>query len=58
MREEIFGPLLLVIPYDAIKDAVAFINARPRPLAMYWFDNDSKRVESALKNTHVWRSAS
>ena len=53
MREEIFGPLLLVIPYDAVKDAIAFINARPRPLAMYWFDNDGKRVESALKNTHV-----
>ena len=53
MREEIFGPLLLVIPYDAVKDAIAFINARPHPLAMYWFDNDGKRVESALKNTHV-----
>ena len=53
MREEIFGPLLLVIPYDAVKDAIAFINARPHPLAMYWFDNDDKRVESALKNTHV-----
>ena len=36
-----------------MKDAIAFINAQPRPLAMYWFDNDGKRVESALKNTHV-----
>jgi coniferyl-aldehyde dehydrogenase len=53
MREEIFGPLLSVIPYDAVKDAIAFINAQPRPLAMYWFDNDGKRAESALKNTQV-----
>ena len=52
MREEIFGPLLPVIPYDDVKDAIAFINAQPRPLAMYWFDNDAKRVEAALKNTH------
>ena len=53
MREEIFGPLLAVIPYDDVKDALAFINARPRPLAMYWFDNDGKRAELALKNTHA-----
>ncbi len=29
MREEIFGPLLPVIPYDDVKDAIAFINAQP-----------------------------
>ncbi len=53
MRDEIFGPLLPVIPYDDVKDAMAFINAQPRPLAMYWFDNDGKRAEAALKNTHA-----
>ncbi len=53
MREEIFGPLLPVIPYDDVKDAIGLINAQPRALAMYWFDNDAKRVEVALKNTHV-----
>ncbi len=53
MREEIFGPLLPVIPYDDVKDAIVFINAQPRPLAMYWFDNDQQRAESALKSTHV-----
>ena len=53
MREEIFGPLLPVIPYEDVKDAMGFINAQPRPLAMYWFDNDAKRAESALKHTHA-----
>ena len=53
MREEIFGPLLPVIPYDDVRDAMAFINAQPRPLAMYWFDNDGKRAELVLKNTHA-----
>ena len=53
MRQEIFGPLLPVLPYDDVKDAMVFINAQPRPLAMYWFDNDGKRAESALKSTHA-----
>ena len=29
------------------------MNAQPRPLALYWFDNDRRRVEQALKQTHV-----
>jgi len=37
MREEIFGPLLVVRPYDRIEDAVLDINARPKPLALYYF---------------------
>ena len=53
MRDEIFGPVLPVVPYDDVKDAIAFINAQPRPLAMYWFDNDGERAESALKSTHA-----
>lgn len=53
MRDEIFGPLLPVIPYDDVKEAIAFINSQPRPLAMYWFDQNRARAESALKNTHA-----
>ncbi len=53
MRNEIFGPLLPVIPYDEVKDAIAFINSQPRALAMYWFDNDRRRADSALKSTHA-----
>jgi coniferyl-aldehyde dehydrogenase len=53
MRTEIFGPLLPVIPYDDVKDAIAFINSQPRALAMYWFDNDRRRADSALKSTHA-----
>jgi coniferyl-aldehyde dehydrogenase len=50
MREEIFGPLLPLLPYDRIEDAVARINALPKPLALYWFDNDGKRTDWALHN--------
>ncbi|MGH6611695.1 MAG: coniferyl aldehyde dehydrogenase [Burkholderiaceae bacterium] len=53
MQDEIFGPLLPVIPYGDVKDAIAFIGAQPRPLAMYWFDNDRRRADSALRTTHA-----
>lgn len=49
MREEIFGPLLPLVPYDRLEDAIAFVNARPHPLALYWFDRDGRRVEQALR---------
>ncbi len=48
MRDEIFGPLLPVVPYDKLDDAIAFVNERPRPLALYWFDHDGARTERAL----------
>jgi coniferyl-aldehyde dehydrogenase len=53
MRQEIFGPLLPVVAYDDTEQAIAFINAQPRPLALYWFDNDAARIERALKQTHA-----
>ena len=53
MRKEIFGPILPVLPYDEPADAVAFVNAMARPLALYWFDDDRRRAQWALENTHV-----
>jgi coniferyl-aldehyde dehydrogenase len=40
LREEIFGPILPVVPYRSLDEALAFINARPRPLALYCFTHD------------------
>jgi acyl-CoA reductase-like NAD-dependent aldehyde dehydrogenase len=51
MREEIFGPVLPVVPYERVEDAIAYINARPRPLALYVFDRDRRRVERTLHAT-------
>jgi len=51
MSEEIFGPLLPVIPYDGIDDAIARINARPRPLALYHFGPDDAAREAVLTRT-------
>lgn len=52
MQEEIFGPILPVVPYDTLDEAIAFVNARPRPLALYYFDWDKARGEHVLASTH------
>lgn len=39
MREEIFGPILPVVEYGRIEEAISFINRRPKPLALYYFGN-------------------
>ena len=44
MQEEIFGPVLPVLTYDRLEDALEEINARPHPLAFYLFTEDKKTV--------------
>jgi coniferyl-aldehyde dehydrogenase len=51
MREEIFGPVLPVVTYRTLDEAIEYVNARPRPLALYYFDHNSKRVEAVLART-------
>ena len=51
MREEIFGPLLPIETYATLDDAIARINARPHPLALYWFGRDRARCERMLHET-------
>lgn len=41
--EEIFGPILPIITVDSTEEAVAFVNARPKPLALYVFTKDQRR---------------
>lgn len=45
MREEIFGPILPIIPYDTPKDALGFVTARDHPLALYVFAEDRAEQE-------------
>lgn len=51
-QEEIFGPLLPIKPYDDLEEVIAYINARPRPLALYYFDWDKSRADAVLARTH------
>jgi coniferyl-aldehyde dehydrogenase len=52
MQEEIFGPLLPVVSYGALDQALAYIQQRPRPLALYVFDDQARRVKQVLRHTH------
>lgn len=51
MREEIFGPILPVVPYRTLDEAIGYVNARPRPLALYVFDHDGASVARVLAET-------
>ncbi|WEN15250.1 coniferyl aldehyde dehydrogenase [Rhodanobacter sp. AS-Z3] len=53
MREEIFGPLLPLVPYDSIDEAIAYVRAHPHPLALYLFENDRSLVDRVLTRTHA-----
>jgi len=48
MEEEIFGPLLPVIPYRDFAQAIDFINQKPKPLAFYFFSENRRRQEDVL----------
>lgn len=51
MEEEIFGPVLPVIPYKSTAEVVSFINGKPRPLALYIFSRRNKFREEVLTGT-------
>lgn len=51
MQEEIFGPLLPVIVFDSIEEAVSFVNKREKPLALYLFTRSKQNEKKVLKNT-------
>jgi len=51
MREEIFGPILPVKPYDELDEAVAHVNAGERPLALYVFAKDEAVADDVLRRT-------
>ncbi|MBD2344041.1 aldehyde dehydrogenase family protein [Anabaena subtropica] len=51
MQEEIFGPILPVIEYTDIQDAIAIINSQPKPLALYLFSQDKALQKRVLQET-------
>jgi coniferyl-aldehyde dehydrogenase len=51
MAEEIFGPILPVIPYDDLDEALAEVNAGERPLGLYVFSKDAGVAEHVLRQT-------
>jgi len=51
MQQEVFGPILPIVSYKEIADAIGFINANPRPLALYVFSDRRAAVERILDRT-------
>ena len=51
MKNEIFGPLLPVKTYREIDEVIDYVNARPRPLALYYFGSDADEQERVLSRT-------
>ncbi|UDL92871.1 coniferyl aldehyde dehydrogenase [Mesorhizobium sp. PAMC28654] len=51
MREEIFGPVLLILEYTGIDDAIDHVNRADRPLALYWFGRDAGNRQRILRET-------
>ncbi|RDE24659.1 coniferyl aldehyde dehydrogenase [Motiliproteus coralliicola] len=52
MHEEIFGPILPIIPVDDVDEAIDFVTQRPRPLALYYFGNNRATQEKVMTQTH------
>jgi coniferyl-aldehyde dehydrogenase len=51
MREEVFGPVLPVKGYDALEQAVEYVNSGERPLALYVFSKDEQVAQDVLRDT-------
>ena len=51
MQDEIFGPILPVIEVNNVAEAIAFVNARPHPLALYVFSEDDRAIEAVIERT-------
>ena len=51
LEEEIFGPILPVLAYDDLDEVLSWINARPRPLALYLFESDRATIRRVIEGT-------
>ncbi len=51
LQEELFGPILPIVTYRTLTEAIDYINDRPRPLALYYFDNERRNIDRVLNET-------
>lgn len=51
MQEEIFGPILPILEFDKLDEAIAQVNSRPQPLALYLFTRDKKKQRRIIQET-------
>ncbi|SFU10845.1 aldehyde dehydrogenase (NAD+) [Algoriphagus locisalis] len=51
MQEEIFGPILPIQTYSTLEKAIAYVNSKPKPLALYYFGQNSENTSKTLRET-------
>lgn len=51
MQDEIFGPLMPIVPYESVDEAIGYINANDHPLALYVFSSDSSLISNVESST-------
>ena len=51
MQEEIFGPLLPIIPFRDVQEAIDHVNAGPKPLALYVYSRNNRQIKRVIENT-------
>ncbi len=51
MQEEIFGPVLPILTYTTLDEALAYVNDHPRPLALYYFSHNREGIDRVLSET-------
>ena len=51
LKDEIFGPILPIVTYKTINEAIAYINTKERPLALYIYSQSKKNTKRFLNNT-------
>ena len=52
MQEEIFGPILPILPFKKLEHAIGFVNTRPKPLALYCFSRSKNTQQKIISETH------
>lgn len=53
LQEELFGPVLPLVPYRSLDEAIDYINDRDRPLALYFFSYNRAEQQTILERTHA-----
>ncbi|MBE0649040.1 MAG: aldehyde dehydrogenase [Bacteroidales bacterium] len=51
MKEEIFGPIFPVLEFESLPEVIAFVNAREKPLGLYYFSKDRQKQDRVLAQT-------
>ena len=57
LQDEIFGPLLPIVPYDDLEEALRFVNEKEKPLALYLFSHDRQVIDRVLAGTSAGGTA-